>query len=213
MASSCEVEESLKGKQCSDEFFKARNSEELSRYLLNGKFKGGKLLSLEVDFNIKDKEIQIATSCDLKINRGHAVLASLNGICLNGRNIYLEGGSHLFSDKKAPINLNATDSIKIRSSHLETKGNLYLSTSSILPFSNEILISKRSVLIANKVTINGKSNLIINNESSLRSGNIVLNGGNCEIGDNDDGDNDDSREHEKECRRFKPKFSYTGTCS
>lgn len=213
MASNCEISDSLKNKQCSDEFFRARNQKQLNDYLLNGSFRNGKLLALEVDFNIKDKEIQIATSCDLKINRGRSIFASLDGICLSGRNIFLEGGSHLFSDKKAPINLKATDSIKIRSSFLETKGNLDLLTSNFLPFRGEILISRGSVLGADKVTINAKSSLILNNESSLRSRNIILNGGNCEIGDNDDKENDDSREHARECRKFKPNFSYTGTCS
>ena len=68
-AENCMVSDALKNRICSIEYFRARSEKELDDYLLNGKFKDGKLLNLEIGFNVKEKEINIATTCDLKISR------------------------------------------------------------------------------------------------------------------------------------------------
>lgn len=55
--------------------------------------------------------------------------------------------------------------------------------------------------------------MIINSKSKLKSERIVLNGGNCEINERNDRDNDNEREHDRSCRKFKPHFRYAGTCT
>lgn len=212
-AESCMVSDALKNKSCSIEYFKARSEKELNDYLLNGKFKDGKLLNLEIGFNVKEKEINIATSCDLKISREKRLFAKQNGICLKGASVRLEGENELFADKNAPIDISALNSIIIRRSSLETKGDLSMSTSGFLPYGGEILISKESLLKARNLHINSKSNLLINSESKLKADRIVLDGGNCEINEKNDRDNDNEREHDRFCRKFSPKFTYSGTCT
>ncbi|MDO9182090.1 MAG: hypothetical protein Q7U04_06765 [Bacteriovorax sp.] len=164
-------------------------------------------------FNIKEKEINIAISCDLKISQERGLFAKQNGICLKASSVRLEGENELVADKNAPINISAMSSVTIRRSSLETKGDLSITTSSFLPLEGEILISRESILKARNIHINSKSNLIINSESKLKADSVILNGGNCEINDKNDRDNDDEREHDKECKKFKPSFLYTGTCT
>ncbi|MGZ3807074.1 MAG: PKD domain-containing protein, partial [Bacteriovorax sp.] len=211
-AENCMVSDALKNKSCSVENFKARNQRELDDYLLNGKFKDGKLLNLEIGYNIEDKEINIATTCDLKISHERRLTAKQNGICLKASSIRFEGENELIADKKAPIEISAYNSIIIRESLIFTKGDLVISTSNFLPFEGEILISKESHLKASSIHITSKSNLIINSESKLKADDIILNSGNCEINEKNDRDNDDERDHDKSCKKFTPKFSYSGTC-
>lgn len=72
------------------------------------------MLNLEISFDIKDKEINIGTTCDLRLKFDADLRASQNGICLQARNIFIRKQSGLIADKKAPINLIANGSIKIR---------------------------------------------------------------------------------------------------
>ncbi len=208
----CDISESLKNKICSSDYFTAKNSQQLNEFLKYGKFKDGKLLNLGIGFDLKDKEINIGTTCDLKLKYGSSLRASLNGICLQGKNILIEKDSNLFAEKKAPIKLIANDSIKIRKTNIYSLGDVSISTKFFDPFSNEILISKSSQISAEKISMSTPSSLIINEYSRIKSPEIVLNGGNCEIGDNDDEDDDNSRNREKQCQIFKPKFTYSGKC-
>lgn len=208
----CEISEALKNKVCSSDYFTARNSKQLNEYLQYGVYKQGKLLNLEIGFNLKEKEINLGTTCDLRINHEVDIRASLNGICLQAKNIYILKHSNFFADKKAPINLIANDSIKIRKSNLKTSGDVNLTTLSFDPFSNEILISRDTQISAEKLNMSTPSSLIINDESKIKSTIIVLNGGNCEIGDGDDQDDDQHRNREKQCKKFKPKFNFSGSC-
>lgn len=86
----CEISESLKNKACSSDYFKAKNSKQLNEYLQYGKFNNGKLLNLEIGFNVKNKEINIGTTCDLRLKFDADLRASQNGICLQAKNIFLE---------------------------------------------------------------------------------------------------------------------------
>lgn len=209
----CEISDALKNKSCGSDYFLAKSPKQLNEYLQYGKFKNGQLLNLEIGFNIRGKEIDVGTTCDLKLQRGKFLRASLNGVCLQGRNIYLNGGNILWADRKAPINLIANESVKTRMALLQTGGELNISTSTFNPFDNEVLISRDSKLVANKINITTPSNLIINSNSNLRSPSIILNGGSCEVGDNDDRENDHDRDRGRFCRKFNPRFTYTGTCS
>ena len=103
----CEIDSDLANKSCSNEFFSPKNIKQLNEYLQYGKFKDGKLLNLELDFDIKDREINIATWCDVKIKRGVSLKSSMNGICIKGANVILKGENQLSSDKKSPIIIGA----------------------------------------------------------------------------------------------------------
>ena len=209
----CEIDSDLLNRSCSNEYFSPKNIKHLNDYLQHGKFKDGKLLNLELDFDIKDKEIKIATWCDVKVNRGVSFKSSLNGICILGANVILEGENQLNSDKKSPIVIGAGRSITLRRSHLQTQGVIALNTKNFNPFDGEILISKDSTLRADKINISTPSSLIINRDSSLKSSENILNGGNCEVGDYDDSENDEDRDHGRSCKRFSPKFQYSGKCA
>lgn len=208
----CEIDESLKNKVCSSDYFTAKNLKQLNQYLQYGEFKDGKLLNLEINFDIKDKEINIGTTCDLKLKSDSNLYAGQNGICLQAKNIFISKQSSLFAEKKAQIIVIADNSIKIRRTNIQTSGDINISTKIFDPFLNEILISKDSHISSDRLIINTPSSLIINDDSRIKSSNIVLNGGNCEIGNNEDQDNDDNRDRERQCRSFKPKFTYSGSC-
>ncbi len=209
----CEISEELINKNCSPEYFAARSLKQLNEYLRYGKFENGRLLNLEIAFDLKDKEINIGTNCDLKLNYGVDLYAGQNGICLKAKNIFINKGSELYADKKAPINISANDSIKIRRTSVKTQGIINISTTQFNPFENEILISRDSQISAEKLNITTPSTLIINEDSRIKSSYIILNGGNCEIGNNDDQDNDHTRDLARQCKKFKPKLSYSGTCA
>ena len=208
----CGISDALKNKQCSTDYFVAKNVQQAIEYFSYGKFKDGKLLNIEIAFSGKDKEINIGTTCDVSFKNEAKINATLNGICIQARNIFIAKESSLIADKKAPINLIASESIKIRRSSIQTSGEVNITAKNYNPFDNEILISRDSRINAEKLTINTPSSVIINDDARIKSSNIILNGGNCEIGDNDDQDNDDSRDRERECRKFKPKFNYSGFC-
>lgn len=209
----CNIRESLENKLCSTDYFLAKNSKQLNEYLQYGKFKDGKLLNLEIGFDVRDKEINIGTTCDLKLKFDADLRASQNGICLQAKNIFIRRQSSLIAEKKAPINLIANDSIKIRRTSIQTSGDVNLLTKSFDPFFNEILISMDSQISAGKLNVSTPSSLMINNNSRIKSPSVILNGGNCEVGDNNDQNDDDNRDRSRQCKKFKPKFKYSGTCS
>jgi len=125
-ASNCVESASSKGQECSDEYFQANDVNELSEYLENGKFKDGKLLNLQLNFNVVMREVNITSGCNIKISKGRNIHSTMNGICLKGKNIYLEGGNNLFADMKSPVNLNSDESLILVKSNLRTKGNIHL---------------------------------------------------------------------------------------
>lgn len=208
----CEVNESLKNANCSSEYFLPKNSKELNEYLQYGVFKEGKLLNLEIGHTLKDKEIVIGTTCDLRIKSNVDIQANLNGICLQANNIFINKHSKLLANKKAQISLIANNSITIRKSNIQTDGEVNISSKVFEPFSNEILISKDTKILAAAINMNTPSNLIINSGAKLKANDIVLNGGNCEVRENDDEDNDNESYQEKSEKKFKPKFIYSGLC-
>lgn len=208
----CEISDALKNKSCSSDYFLAKNQKQLNEYLRYGKFKDGKLLNIEIGFDIREKEINIGTSCDIRLKHDADMRAHQNGICLQGNNVFIRKQSSLFADSKAPINIIANNSIKVRKTRIQTGGEVNIIAKAFDPFANEILISKDSYISSEKLTISTPSSLIINDDSRIRSSSVILNGGNCEVGDNDDQDNDDTRNRERFCKRFTPKFTYTGTC-
>jgi hypothetical protein len=55
--------------------------------------------------------------------------------------------------------------------------------------------------------------LIINKNSSLKSSENILNGGNCEVGEYDDSENDMDRDRIRSCKKFSPNFQYSGKCA
>lgn len=203
----CEISDALKNKSCSTEYFLAKNQRQLNEYLLYGKFKNGKLLNLEISFDIKDKEINIGTSCDIRLKYDADINARQNGICLQGSNIFIGKQSSLFADKKANINIIASNSIKLRRTKIQTRGDVNIIARVFDPFENEILISKDSQISSEKLLISTPSSLIINNDSRIKSSNVILNGGNCEVSDNDDQVNDDDRNRERLCKKFNPKIA------
>jgi hypothetical protein len=85
VSADCNIYESLKNKSCSSEYFTAKNSNQLNEYLQYGKFKDGKLLNLEVGFDVKDKEINIGTTCDLKLKFDANLKASQLSLILRSR--------------------------------------------------------------------------------------------------------------------------------
>lgn len=212
-SANCDIDPNLLNKVCSSDYFSPKNQKQLNEYLQYGKFKNGKLLNLDINFDIKDKEVNIATNCDVKLSRGTSLKASLNGICIKGASVELRGENKLDSDSKAPIFITTAKSILLRRSVLQTKGEIILESKIFNPFDGEILISRDSVLRADKINVFTPSNLIINKDSSLRSSEIILNGGNCEICENDDGEHDDDRDRGRSCKKFTPKFQYTGKCA
>lgn len=107
----CEINPDLLNRSCSSEYFSPKNIKQLNEYLQYGKLKEGKLLNLEIGFDIKDKEINIASWCDVSFKRGVSLKSSLNGICIKGSNVILKGENKLNSDKKAPIIFGAGRSI------------------------------------------------------------------------------------------------------
>lgn len=130
-----------------------KNSKQLTEYLQYGKFKDGKLLNLELNFDIKDKEINIATNCDVRVSRGVSFRSLLSGICIKGASVYFKGENQLYSDKKSPIFIGSGKSITLRRSFLQTKGEITLASKFFNPFDGEILISKDSMLKSDKIKI------------------------------------------------------------
>jgi PKD repeat protein len=167
---------------------------------------------LEIGHTLKDKEVVIGTTCDLRIKNNVDIQANLNGICLQANNIFINKHSKLLANKKAPISLIANNSITIRKSNIQTDGEVNISSKVFEPFLNEILISKDTKILAAAINMNTPSNLLINSGAKLKANDIVLNGGNCEVRENDDEDKDNEHYQEKSAKKFKPKFMYGGSC-
>ncbi|MBY0413380.1 MAG: hypothetical protein K2Q18_04415, partial [Bdellovibrionales bacterium] len=208
-AEECSIPQALQNKTCSTEFFRAKNIKDLDDYLKNGKYKNGNLLNLEVDFNLNSKEISIATPCEISITSNSRLNSNKDGICLNAKNISVNGLSSLVAEKKADINLYAQNEIKVINSLISTKGNVLLEVNNYDPFNNEVFLAGATIVQAGQLLVNSKSSVIINPLVRLSADKIELNGGNCEINENFKVD----RKHDRECKRFFPSFKYTGTCS
>ena len=207
----CNLSLSLAGKNCAEEYFLAKNEKDLNSYLLNGKVKDGKLLNLEIGFNYKNNRISIASSCNVKISSGKKIVSERDGICIKAKNIEVEYNSLLLAEKKSEINLEAEKKIIIKRSELQTKGNINIVTNLFLPFDGEISVLGKSLLEADNVKISTKSNLQIDSNARIKSDEIILDGGNCEIGQEDER-LAFLKVFDGMCRRFKPSFKYTGKC-
>lgn len=201
----CEINESLLGKKCSDEYVKVRNKRELKDYLENGKFKNGKLLNLEIDFPYSSDNVDINSPCDIKFKS--EIVSRKYGLCIKGRNIFIEKTKIVVMEKEL-LKITAQDSIQIKKGKLYSNGEINVSTLNYDPFDGQVLISKDSNLRAEKINLTSKSNLILHKNSQVHSKDLVLNGGNCDLDESDDGE----VRKEKDCRHFSYSLKYRGSC-
>jgi PKD repeat protein len=214
MADDCFVPTILQNRTCATEFFSAKSQKDLDDYLNYGKFKNGSLLNLQLDFSPNSKEINIATSCEIKLSQGRSIRSSLNGICLKGSTVTLSGLNSISADKKAPINITAERSVTIISSKVETDDDLNIVTTKFLPLDGNLSISFGSLIKANKVHLLSKSNLTINLFTKFQSPSNIFDGGNCEVNESKVANySDDDKGIAKIIKNFALQIGFTGTCS
>ena len=176
----CGFQENTQNKLCADEYFVANNDSELNDYLLNGKFDDGKLLNLEIAYNVVSPELKISTGCDIRINED-VKLNSSKGICLQGNKVEFRGRNNLQDNSIKGIKILTSENALLKSVMLQSEGEIRIESFQFDPFENGIVIDEKSHIKSKVTRLITSSHLTISEDSILEVDSIIGNGGQCQL--------------------------------